>query len=34
MLLWSVALENLTVDISSVEVVPFLLVPILYWEHA
>jgi hypothetical protein len=27
MLLWSVASEDLAVDISSVEVVPFLLVP-------
>jgi len=34
MLLCSVASEDLDVDISSVEVVPFLLVQILYLEHA
>jgi len=34
MLLCSVASEDLVVDISSVEVVPFLLVPSLPQEHA
>jgi len=34
MLLWNVASEDLAVDISLVEVVPFLLVQILYLEHA
>jgi len=34
MLLWSVASKDLAVDISSVEVVPLLLVSILYWEQA
>ena len=34
MLLWSVASEDLAIDISSVEVVPFLLVLSLSEEHA
>jgi len=34
MLLWKCYIEDLAVDISLVEVVPFLLVPSLPWEHA